>query len=293
MNNFNIVNKRKIFFSISGVLIVCGIISMMFVGLNFDIDYVGGTTMHFDIHKSIDDTDVENIGNIVLDVTGEEASSIAATGETGVIIKTHELESTVRDEVFERVKAQYSLTDEDRLMVDNVSPTVGNDLKRAAINSAIIAIILMLIYITIRFQFTMGVSAVLCLTHDVLAVLALYSFFQLPISTTFIAAILTIVGYSINATIVVFDRIRENMRLHRKIGYDGVVNTSIWQTMNRSINTSLTTLIVVLVLYFLGVPSIKNFAIPIIFGIILGTYSSVFLAGNFWLLLRKINKKSK
>ncbi|MPN35210.1 Protein translocase subunit SecF [bioreactor metagenome] len=145
----------------------------------------------------------------------------------------------------------------------------------------------MLVYITIRFEAITGISAVLCLLHDLLVILTAYTLFRIPMSTTFIAAILTILGYSINATIIVFDRVRENMKLIRKTGFADIVNKSIWQTFARSVNTSLTTLFTVLILYFLGVPSIKAFALPIIIGIVAGTYSSVFMSGNIWVLLKQ------
>ena len=148
----------------------------------------------------------------------------------------------------------------------------------------------MLIYIAIRFEVLSGVAAVMALIHDVLIMLSVYVIFKIPVNSSFVAAILTILGYSINATIVVFDRVRENQRLMRKEPFQNVVNTSIWQSMGRSINTTITTLVTIVLLYFMGVDAIKEFALPIIVGVLSGFYSSVFLSGNFWIMLKKARK---
>jgi len=286
---FNIVEKRKIFFIISLCIIAAGIIGFIAMGFNLDIDFIGGTTMHIDMHKAFDNQMRDDINAVVTDVMGEKASSIQKTGSSGteVIIKTKELSTEQRDAIFEGIKEKYGLDDSDRLMVDNVSPAVGKDLSRSAFISCALAVLLMLIYITIRFEFLTGLSAVICLMHDALVMLTIYVLFRLPMGLNFIAAILTILGYSINATIIIFDRVRENMKLLRRSGFAEVINVSIWQTLTRSINTSLTTLMVIVVLYILGVPTIKDFAFPIIVGIIAGTYSSVFISGNIWYVLRK------
>ena len=163
---------------------------------------------------------------------------------------------------------------------------MGKDLWASAATSVLVAVVLMLIYITIRFELLTGISAVLALCHDMIVMLSVYLVFQIPVNTSFIAALLTILGYSINATIVVFDRVRENSKFLKKETFANIVNKSIWQTMARSINTSVTTLIVLVTLYILGVPSIKEFAFPLIVGVICGCYSSVFIAGQFWVLLK-------
>ncbi|MBZ4644832.1 MAG: protein-export rane protein SecF [Clostridia bacterium] len=159
--------------------------------------------------------------------------------------------------------------------------------------ASLIASILMLIYITFRFEFKSGVAAVIAMIHDVLVMLTVYAVFRIPINTSFIAAILTILGYSINDTIIVFDRIRENRKYMKKEEFSNVVNKSIWQTMARSINTSLTTLLTITVLYILGVQSIKDFAFPLIVGIVSGTYSSIFIASPIWVMWREWEAKKK
>ena len=173
--------------------------------------------------------------------------------------------------------------------IDNVSASMGKDLWKSAATSILFAVILMLIYITFRFELLTGISAVVALCHDILVMLCFYVLFKIPVNTSFIAALLTILGYSINATIVVFDKIRENTRFAKKESFANIVNKSIWQTIARSINTSITTLIVLVALYIMGVPSIKEFALPLIVGVICGCYSSVFIAGNIWVLLKGKN----
>lgn len=284
---FDIVSKRKVFLAISIVLIIVGIVGFFIRGFNLDIDFTGGTTQQYNLRKEVTTDDISKINDIINEVTGEKASSIQITGSERkeVIIKTKELSSEQRDAAFDAIAAEFGLTVDDRYSVDNVSASIGADMSRSALIAIVVAVILMLLYITIRFSFKSGLSAIICLVHDVLIVLTFYILFSIPINTSFIAAILTIVGYSINATIVLFDRIRENKKTLSREAFDSVVNKSIWQTMNRSILTSLTTFAMVLVLCIMGVDSIKDFALPIVIGIICGTYSSVFLSGNIWFML--------
>ena len=285
---FNIIEKRTIFFAVSLVIIIAGALSVAMQGFNLDIDFTGGTTMHIDLEKTYEEADFNRLNTVVSAITGEAVSTIQRTGDDGreVIIKMREVDSDTRNKVFDAIKEEYDLQGESPLAVDNVSSSVGADLRRSAFLSAIAAAVLMLIYITIRFEFITGLSAVLCLLHDVLIILAFYSFLQVPMNTNFIAAILTVLGYSINATIIIFDRVRENMRLQGKKNFADTVNQSIWQTMARSVNTSITTLFVITCLLIFGVESIQNFSLPITIGIIAGTYSSVFLSGNVWVLLK-------
>ena len=171
-------------------------------------------------------------------------------------------------------------------------PAIGNELKKQALWALVLANIGILIYISFRFEWRFGLAAVIALVHDVIMMIVLYGVSRIAVNSSFIAAILTIVGYSINNTIVIFDRVRENMKNVRKIDDVQLVNESISQTLSRSINTSLTTLLTVLALYILGVPAIKDFALPLIAGIIAGTYSSIFISGPLWIIL-KGNSKPK
>ena len=176
---------------------------------------------------------------------------------------------------------------------DIVSPSSGRELARSAIMMSLLACLAILLYVSFRFEFTSGVVAVLALAHDVLILLGIYSLLQWSVDTNFIAAVLTVLGYSINNTIVIMDRIRENTRHARKETYGDIANNSIMQTMTRSINTTVTTLLTIGMVYILGVPSIQAFSLPIIIGIVVGFYSSVFVSGPLWALWRDSAVKGK
>lgn len=279
---FNIVEKRKIFFSISLVVIIAGIIAMVaFGGLNADIDFTGGTTVYVDMGTDATENDVRDALKGVKDI---KISSIQTAEDNQFIIRLNDVGTDVRDDITEALKESYK--DSAVLSVDNVSPTVGSELWGNAAMALIIAIVLMLIYISFRFELLSGLAAIIALAHDMLVMVSIYAIFRINVNTSFIAAMLTILGYSINATIVVFDRIRENSKYMAKETFKNVTNTSIWQTLARSINTSITTLIMIVVLYIFGVPSIREFALPLMIGIVAGTYSSVFIAGPMWSLIR-------
>ena len=174
-----------------------------------------------------------------------------------------------------------------------VSASVGSDLRKSAVKASVLAVLLILVYITIRFELRSGIAAVCSLVHDLLVMLSIYVIFQIPFNMNFIAAALTILGYSINAPIVVFDRIRANKKLYQKAGFSEIVNRSIGQTMGRSINTTVTTLLAILMLVIFGVSSIRTFAIPVCVGVVAGCFSSVFLSGPMWnLLISKKNQRS-
>ncbi len=223
-----------------------------------------------------------------------QVSTIQKAGEgTQVIIKLLEIDSVTRDAMCNILAAEYGLDlTVDLMGVTNVGASVSADLRTAAIIATLIAILLMLVYISFRFEILSGLTAVICLAHDIFVMFAVYSLLQIPLNSTMIAAILTILGYSINATIIVFDRIRENVKLNSKDKFEENVDRSIKQTLTRSLNTTLTTLFTIGMVYILGVDSIKQFALPIIVGIFAGLFSSVCLAGNIWAILKKaFNKK--
>lgn len=284
----NIVEKRKTWFAISIIIIIAGLLAMpinAMMGngiLNFDVEFIGGTVMEVNIGQDFDITN--DIRPIVIEITGDESPQITRSGDQGVSIKTKSIDATTRTKLYDALKEKYNLDGmNDLLNVDDVSPTISTEMQLKALQALLIASILMLIYITFRFKdWRFGLAAVLPLIHDVLIVLAVYSIGRVPVNNSFIAAILTIVGYSINDTIVVFDRIRENRKAAKKGDLEGLIDRSISQTIVRSINTSVTTLLTITVLYFLGVQSIKEFALPLIVGIISGTYSSIFIASPLW-----------
>ncbi len=276
-----IYEKRKLWLGISGLIILLGLVFMLSTGLNLGIDFTGGTIIQIDLGKVFSTQEIREI----TDGFDKEATiTYAGEEKTQVQIKTKlDLSEAERTKVFNQFKDKYDLDVKDLVSMQKVGPAIGDQLKRQAILSILAATLGMLLYITYRFEFKFGVAATAALLHDVLIVLTVYVILQIPVNTSFIAAMLTIVGYSINATIVIFDRIRENRGISKKGTTLGeLVNLSIAQTMARSINTSLTTLLTIGMIYILGVSAIKEFALPLIVGILAGTYSSVLIAGPLW-----------
>ncbi|MBP3337693.1 MAG: protein translocase subunit SecF [Clostridia bacterium] len=287
-----VVENRKIYFLISAILILAGVV-MYFVNGGFmqDVDFVGGMTMYVEMGK---DVDLDEVAQLVQDSTPEIATPIVQKSDgTQIVIKTTPIETEVREAVQTAIIEKYELDETAILSVDNVSPVIGSELRTQAFSAAIIAAVLMMLYISIRFTFKTGVAAVVALLHDVLIMLAVYAAFKIPVNSSFIAAILTIIGYSINNTIVVFDRIRENVKKDKRTPFNETINKSLGQTLGRSISTTITTLIPVIMIYALGVNSIREFAFPIIIGLLAGTYSSLFVAGSVWYMLDNLQKKIK
>jgi preprotein translocase SecF subunit len=283
-----IVEKSKLWFGISGIIVLIGLIFIFVSGLNLGIDFTGGTIIQIDLGRKFTTQEIREITD---QFDREAAITYAGEDKTQVQIKTKvNLSETERGEIFNKFREKYDLKPEDLVSIQKVGPAIGTQLKGQAVISLIIAGIGMLAYITFRFEFKFGVAATLALVHDVLIVLAVYAVMQIPINTSFIAAMLTIVGYSINDTIVVFDRIRENRGYMKKNNLFELVNTSITQTMARSINTSLTTLFTITMIYLLGVDAIKDFALPLIVGILSGTYSSIFIASTLWAIWKSKEK---
>lgn len=288
-----IVENYKIWFSISLCIIAIGI-GMFFVnGFNFGIDFQGGTMIQYDLKTSFDAND---ISEALKDLDLEEIiikTGMNETADREVIIKTAKsLVSTDRKEIADILLDLYP--EAEHRGTDQFSPSIGDEIKSKAVISILVAAVGMLIYITFRFEIVYGITAIIALIHDVLILLTVYVIFDIPISTAFIAAILTVVGYSINDTIVVFDRIRENVKVFRRPNYFEVANNSLKQTITRSINTSMTTLFVIGSLYFLGVDSIKELALPLLAGVLAGTYSSIFIASPLWALWKtKTSDKQK
>ena len=297
---FAVIKKFKVFGGISILLVATGLVSLILLpfGQNFfnlSIDFAGGTEMEFAMHQKVDQNLQTEIGDLFKEVTGVDASSVTSSGDANenVVIRSTSIDSEKREAVIEKMTETYGLADTDIYNNNDVSPSVGSDLQRAAFLCAIVAIVLMLIYITIRFELTSGLAAVVCLVHDLLIMLSVYVWLQIPLDTNFIAAALTIFGYSINASIIVFDRVRENLRTARKEPFEEVVERSVWQTMGRTINTSLTTLFTVGMIFILGVPSLKQFTLPLIVGILAGAWSSIMLSGSLWGFFRKKFRKKR
>ena len=283
---FNVTKNNKIFYIIPVVIIIIGII-MGFVngGFNLDTEFIGGTSLTIDMGKDFSDAELNNFAEKTLgkDVTVQKTEGNKA------VIRTVEITNDEKAALLSALATEYGIEAQAENF-ESVSATIGAETQQKAIIAVIIAVVLMLIYISIRFEFLSGVAAVMALIHDVLIMLAVYLIFKIPVNSSFVATLLTILGYSINATIVMFDRVRENTRLTRKEAFQSIVNKSVWQTMGRSINTTITTLVTIVLLYFMGVDAIKEFALPIIIGVVAGFYSSVFLSGNFWIMLKKLAK---
>ncbi len=291
---FKIVEKFKIFAPISLVIILIGAIMFgVYGGFAQDVDFAGGMTMYVEMGK---DVNLDELSKHIVENTPDGVNpTVQKSDGTQVVIKTTPIGTEDRDKLQAAILEKYELGEEAILQVDNVDASVGNELKTQALTATLIAAVLMLIYITIRFEMRTGIAAVICLLHDVLIMLAVYVIFRIPINSNFIAAILTIVGYSINNTIVVFDRIRENYAKNKRAPFAETVNMSIKQTLTRSINTTITTLLPVIMLFIFGVTSIRQFTIPLMVGLLAGTYSSVLLAGPIWVGMKNIqaNRKKK
>ncbi len=289
---FDLLKNYKLFFAISGAVILVGLGVFAIKQFNYGIDFTGGTMIQIDLHQTVDRT--------------QAADDIAALGlnpqivhagadNHQIVVKTIEkLDTARRYEVFEIYKNKYGLQDSDLISSEQISASVSNDIKVSAFVSVLLASLLMLAYITFRFEFVFGVGAIISLVHDVLVLLAVYAVFRLPVNQSLIAAVLTVVGYSINDTIVVYDRIREDVKREKTKNYLKLANDSVNHTLSRTINTTVTTIVVIVCLYVLGSESIKEFALPLFIGITVGTYSSIFIASASWALIKnKLDGKSR
>ena len=364
-DQMNIIGLRKVWFGIAAVVIVAALLVMFIGGFNLDTDFAGGITLQYDLHKTLDKAELDNVRELVDAIDGITVNTIQKSGDnaTCVIIKAADATPEVMEQVYTVLNVAYgaplikaeeeaeeveednseetseateetseateetsevneetsevteeSITEDktteateeteapaeteeeadvvyggtvpvEVLAESRIGASISGEIKRSAIIATVIAVILMLLYITIRFEFRSAIAAVLCLIHDIIIVVATYAVFGIPVSSNIIAVMLTILGYSINATIVLFDRVRENRKKMGKTDFGTVINISSRQSLMRSINTTITTLLTIGLIYILGVHSIKEFALPLIVGIVSGLYSSVFLSGSFWYVL--------
>lgn len=294
MKQLKIAQLSKLWFTIIAVVVVVSLGSLFIQGLNFGIDFIGGTIITIDLHTSFETSEVKAITDEY-----DPDATITYSGDAAdtVIISTRQdLNTEQRQELFNAFKEKYDLEDSDLVSVDTVSATVGSEMTRNAIIAVVVASALMLVYISFRFKLTYGIAAILGLLFDILAVIGFYSLFRIQVNTPFIAAILTILGYGINDTIVVFDRIRENHELAPADKLGNVVDLSAAQTIKRSIYTSVTTLLAIGSIYVFGVTDVKTFALPIIVGIVVSTYASLCVASPLWLVIQERfnrNERSK
>ena len=284
-----IMEKSKIWFSISLIIIVIGMGFLCFRGLNFGIDFKGGTEVSIQLNENINK---EEVDAIVKTYAPDASTNTADNYEYE--IKSADLDSDKLGSIMTDLKDKYQLDDTALIEQKEIGASIGKELTRNSILALLASFVVMLIYIAIRFEFKFGVAALAATFHDIIITVCVYAIFNIPVNTPFIAAILTIVGYSMNDTIVIFDRIRENVKKMRRSNSSEVANISLTETMTRSIYTSLSTLITIIAINIL-VPSVREFTIPLIIGIITGAYSSICIASPVWVYLKdKVgNQKTK
>ncbi|MFP4198723.1 MAG: protein translocase subunit SecF [Halanaerobium sp.] len=285
----DILGKRKIWYAISLTVIGIGLIFLLINGLNLGIDFNGGTLMEFNFS---DDVSTEDIRGVLERIEIAEDSKIQqseSAEENGIIIRAMTLESDEISTVDNAIRDEFESGE--MLRTEMVGPTIGRELRINALLAMIAASIAIIAYISYRFEFSFAVVSIITLMHDVLITIGIFAILGKEVNTPFVAALLTIVGYSINDTIVIFDRIRENMKLMHKVPFMEQANTAVVETLPRSINTSVTTLIAVLAIYFFGGASIQTFMLALFIGMFAGTYSSIFVASP--LLVTWQNRISK
>ena len=290
----SIVKRYKIFFAITITFLIIGIGSMLFKGFNLGIDFTGGSIMDLEFKNPVTVSQVrevlkeKDLGNAIIQL---ESSDSNAKSSKGVLIRTGVISDEQRQQVMTDLKSKVG--DFAIQRVENVGATVGGELIQQAVMAIVLSWFLMIAYITIRFEFRFALAAIIALIIDVLVTLSYFSLFHMELDSSFVAALLTVVGYSVNGTIVIFDRVRENLKIKtNKQSLADLVNLSITQTFTRSINTSLTTVVMVIVLFIMGVSSVREFALPLIVGIVCGTYSSVCITGALWYVMTT-HKKEK
>ncbi len=331
-----IVEKSKIFFIISAVIIIAGIVLLFIPGMNLGLDFTEGATIQVNMNFAAEDSEAnaycENIKNFIEADNTEGKFSVESTRTTkssdgklilqfnlnylynGESLPSGEFADKLGDEKngliaailthinenegdfikHEAPEGKFVNEDNSGITYSLTSPDATKSLTTKALIAIVVAIAAMLVYIAIRFKFVSGVAAVIVLIHDVMVMLTLTTAFQIKVNTTFIAAVITVIGYSINATIIVFDRIKENLQKYEGAGMSDaeIANMSIAQTLRRTIFTTVTTLVMIVLVAILGVDTIREFALPIIFGLLSGVYSAIILSSCIWVQIRKIAKKA-
>jgi len=299
---FDFIGNRRKAYLLSSILVIASIVSLLLFGLNLGIDFTGGTVLHLNLG---DDFSLEEVEAVLADFDELSGATLQVvqgrdiSGEPtdeGLVIKAPYIEENRRNELMDTLRSNWPNLDPADLRIESVGAVVGGELTQQALLSLIVAIILMVIYITFRFEFKFAIATIVSLLHNVIIVIGIFSILRMEINVPFVAAILTVFGYSVNDTIVIIDRIRENIRHKRKSDYAQIVNDSINQNLMRSINTSLTTLFVLLALlfgffYYIGSVDLIVFVVALILGVFVGTYSSIFVASPLWLNLQELGGK--
>ena len=283
MKNTNFVSNRWKYLILPAAIIVLGIIFLIINGgFNYDVEFLGGTRMQLELGTAYDN---DELAKVIEDEAGVKVTIQKTAVETQAIIKTPPVDDETNAKIMDAIYKKYSIDASAIMSSSSASASFGREVQQKTILYALIAIFCILLYIAIRFEWISAVMAIIGLAINVAVMYAAYAITNIPMNTTFIAAMLTVIGYSINNTIVIFDRIRENMK---KLGgkknsvISDIVNISINESMGRTINSTITTLITIVLLYIIGVNAIKEFALPLIIGIVIGAYTSIFIAGTFW-----------
>jgi preprotein translocase subunit SecF len=272
----DILGKRKIWYTVSITVIAIGLLFLLINGLNLGIDFNGGTLMEFSFADNVTAEEVRGVLERIEVAGDSKIQQSEAAGEHGVLIRAKTLESEEIVRVDNAIKEEFESAE--MLRTEMVGPTIGRELRINALLAMIAASIAIVAYISFRFEFRFAAVSIITLMHDVLITIGIFAILGREVNTPFVAALLTIVGYSINDTIVIFDRIRENMKMMHKVPFIKQANSAVVDTLPRSINTSITTLITILAIYFFGGASIQTFMLALFIGMFAGTYSSIFVA---------------
>lgn len=275
-NKVDILGKRKIWYTVSITVIAIGLLFLLINGLNLGIDFNGGTLMEFSFADNVTAEEVRGVLERIEVAGDSKIQQSEAAGEHGVLIRAKTLESEEIVRVDNAIKEEFESAE--MLRTEMVGPTIGRELRINALLAMIAASIAIVAYISFRFEFRFAAVSIITLMHDVLITIGIFAILGREVNTPFVAALLTIVGYSINDTIVIFDRIRENMKMMHKVPFIKQANSAVVDTLPRSINTSITTLITILAIYFFGGASIQTFMLALFIGMFAGTYSSIFVA---------------
>lgn len=296
MNTKKFTQNRWKFVIIPALIIVLGIVMyIVHGGFNFDIEFLGGTRMQVELNTEFNNDEITKEVMDQLNLSAAVQKSGTSTTQTVIKLQNTDDNKTAQENVMKILREKYNLAEDAQPMsVSTASASFGMEVQRKALLYTLLAIICILIYIAIRFEWRSAIMAVIALAINVVVMAAVYAITNIALNTTFIAAMLTVVGYSINNTIVIFDRIRENMKGRRKEeSIEQLVDRSIVETLGRTINSTITTLITIVLIYILGVNTIKEFALPLIIGIAIGAYTSIFIASTFWAVWRESALKAK
>jgi preprotein translocase subunit SecF len=305
------MGKKNYFFALSILIFIVGIVGIFVNGIQMDIQFQGGTIMQIEMPDDTFSTD--RAEDIVMETIGKKANVMKSSTYNAEneaeninlmvlnIASSETLKDVERQSVLKALRTEFNIPEDSNVTVNSVEPFIGDEIRTNSIYAILVSSILIILYVWIRFRnmhgLSAGVFAVLALLHDIFVMFTVYVLFKIPLNDSFVAAMLTIIGYSINDTVIIYDRVRENMKIYRKMPIRELVNKSVIQTVSRSINTSITTLIAILTLYVFSViyniESIKEFTMPLVVGIISGVYSTIFIASPLYMIWqeRRIGKK--